>query len=179
MPQKNIPFILFLAGLILVLSVVSVDAGHKYIGNSKCKTCHKLEKYGNQHEVWEKSRHARAYETLGTAKAKESAKKHGIDDPRKSPECLKCHVTAYDVPVELKTAGYKMEEGVSCEECHGPGSDYKKIKIMRNREEAIKNGLVIGDKKTCLKCHVPEGNDFYVEFDFEKFMDKIKHPTSE
>ncbi len=151
-------------------------AAHKYVGEKKCKMCHKLEKYGNQQEVWENSLHSKAFETLGTAKAKEAAKKLGIDDPQKSEKCLRCHVAGYDAPAEEKAATYSMEEGVSCEACHGPGSDYKKMKVMKDKDAAIAAGLIMPKEKTCKKCHTPEGNEFYKEFNYEKFWAKIAHP---
>ncbi|MBD3234821.1 MAG: cytochrome C554 [candidate division Zixibacteria bacterium] len=172
--KRSIVFILFVLVLFTyVLALAEVD--HQYVGASKCKLCHKMEKYGDQWSVWESSLHAKAFETLATEKAKENAKKHGIDDPQKSEKCLKCHVTAYEAPSEAKADSYTMEDGVQCEECHGPGSDYKSMKVMKDREASLAAGLVIPDEQTCLQCHIPEGNDFFVEFDYETFWEKIKH----
>ncbi|MBD3170825.1 MAG: cytochrome C554 [candidate division Zixibacteria bacterium] len=176
---KKIFVSMLVIGIVCVLAMPVVNASPKYVGVSKCKMCHKMEKYGNSYGVWENSLHAKAFETLGTEKAKENGKKHGIDDPQKSEKCLKCHVTGYDAPADAKAESYSMEEGVTCEACHGPGSDYKSMKIMKDREAAIANGLIVGDKETCLNCHIPEGNDFYVEFDYEKFYEKIKHEIPE
>src|SRR5690349_6142931 len=66
-----------------------------YVGIKTCGICHKKEDSGNQIGNWEKSPHARAFQTLGTPAAKEIATKAGIDDPQKSGKCLKCHSTAY------------------------------------------------------------------------------------
>jgi hypothetical protein len=169
--------IVLLTILILVFMFSSTAfAEHEYVGASSCKICHRLAKYGDQYSIWENSAHARAYETLSTDKAKENGRKHGVDDPRKSIKCLKCHATAADAPPEAKEDSYKIEEGVTCEACHGPGSDYKSMSIMKDREKALANGLIIGDKETCLKCHIPEGNDFYIEFDYERAWSSIAHP---
>jgi hypothetical protein len=37
---------------------------HNYVGVSKCKTCHKTAKQGEQLGKWEASEHAKAYKTL-------------------------------------------------------------------------------------------------------------------
>ncbi len=172
--KHSISFIL----VVLVLSAFALaiaEVDHQYVGASKCKLCHKMEKYGDQWSAWMESKHSQAYETLATEKAMENGKKHGIDDPQKSEKCLKCHVTAYEAPVEAKAKTYSMDDGVQCEECHGPGSDYKSMKVMKDREAAMAAGLIIPDEQICLKCHIPEGNDFYVEFDYETFWEKIKH----
>ena len=151
-------------------------AAPKYVGVDKCKACHKLEKYGNQQEIWEKSKHAQAFAVLATEKAKESAKKLGVDDPQKSDKCLKCHVTGFGAAAEAKDVTFKMEEGVGCEACHGPGSDYKTMAIMKDQKAAIASGLIVPNEKTCKKCHTAEGNDFYKEFNYEKFFAQIAHP---
>ena len=49
---------------------------------------------GYQLSLWRMSPHAQAYAVLSTPKAAELAKKAGVDEPQKAPECLKCHVTA-------------------------------------------------------------------------------------
>ena len=56
---------------------------------------------------------------------------------RRIPRCLKCHAPLADKAPELKA------EGVTCEVCHGPGSDYKKLNIMKDKAAAAKNGLIL------------------------------------
>jgi len=147
-----------------------------YVGVKKCAKCHKSEKRGNQFAKWEASKHASAYKTLESDKAKETAKKKGIDDPTKSEKCLKCHVTAYGVDKKLLGDKFDPKAGVQCEACHGPGSDYDKMKTMKDRDKAIAKGLVIPDEKVCVKCHNEE-SPFYKKFDFKAFFEKIKHPV--
>ena len=77
--------------------------------------------------------------------------------PVESPECLRCHATGWDLSEEQRTQflkpAFKIEDGVQCETCHGPGEDYKTLKIMKDRSLALKAGLMIGDEKLCLTCH--------------------------
>ena len=71
-----------------------------------------------------------------------------------------------------------MLTGVQCEACHGPGSEYKSMSIMKDREKAMANGLLIPDEKTCFKCHnenVPEEFRSKEPFDFEKMKAKGIH----
>jgi len=72
---------------------------------------------------------------------------------------------------------FKIKDGVQCETCHGPGSEYKTLKIMKSRESAIANGLKVYEKieELCIKCHNPESPTFK-KVDFTAAWEKIKHP---
>jgi hypothetical protein len=65
---------------------------------------------------------------------------------------------------------FRKEEGVGCEACHGPGSEYMKSEIMEDREQFLKHGGIIPDEARCKECH---GDD---EFHFEERLEKIAHP---
>ena len=53
-----------------------------------------------------------------------------------TPQCLKCHVLGKDIdPAELEST-FNKEDGVQCETCHGPGSEYKKLTIMKDKQKA-------------------------------------------
>jgi len=147
----------------------------KYVGVKACKLCHSAKKRGNQYKVWSESAHARAYQDLAGEKALEKAQELGIEDPQKSGKCLRCHVTAYGVARKLVGVRFSMKDGVQCESCHGPGSAYKKLSVMKNPEMAVKNGLILPDEKKCLGCHNEE-NPFHKPFEFEEEFRKIAHP---
>jgi hypothetical protein len=153
----------------------------KLVGSQKCQICHKTEKQGNQYGIWADSKHAQAYATLATDAAKAIAKEKGIADPQKAAECLKCHTTeAYlDQGVALDEKGaYTVEEGIGCEACHGPGSEYKSMSIMKDKEKAIAAGLLLHDQKFCLTCHNQESPTFK-EFKYEERWATIAHPVPE
>ena len=150
----------------------------KYIGVKKCKTCHKSKKSGEQFAIWSQGPHANALKSLSSDKAKEYAKNNNIADPATDAKCLNCHATKATVDASLQEATLTLEEGVTCESCHGPGSAYKSMKIMKNREESIKNGLVLPTEEVCKTCHNPE-NPFHKEFNYETSAAKIAHPTPE
>ncbi len=165
--------ILLLCLSLLLGSVVSAQT-YKYIGADKCKMCHNKPNTGAQYSIWLKGPHAKALATLSNQKSLDYAKAHGIADPAKDPKCLKCHSTYESVAANLR-AGIKPTEGVSCESCHGPGSSYKSPSVMKNREQAMKMGLIMPDKQLCLECHNKD-NPFFKEFNFETYAAKIAHP---
>jgi len=166
--------------LIFILSsiVVAEEGDPQYVGSAKCKICHKAEKRGAQYTKWEEGKHSKAYEVLASEEAIAAGKAMGIDNPQTSDKCLKCHVTAFGVAAELKAESFDKAEGVGCEACHGPGSEYKSLKIMNDREAALAAGMVIPTEETCIGCHNEE-SPTYKEFKYEEFWKKIAHPIPE
>jgi len=153
-----------------------------YVGAATCKMCHNKEAAGQQYTKWMDTKHAKAFEVLASDEAKTEAAKRGIEDAQKSPDCLKCHVTAFPVLDALADLKLTLEEGVSCESCHGPGSGYKskKVKdgIMAGEVDPAGVGLTVNPaKEVCLGCHTKEGNAFYKEFNYDEMVKKIAHPV--
>ncbi|MFO7444853.1 MAG: cytochrome c family protein, partial [Ignavibacteriaceae bacterium] len=151
------------------------------VGADVCGACHKTEKQGKQLSIWQESKHAKAFETLKTAESDEIAKKLGHETPAAETEaCLKCHTSGSNGSAELKQAKFKIEDGVQCETCHGAGSEYKSLKIMKSREESIAHGLIVHDKLEdfCIGCHNSESPTFK-PIDFAAEWEKIKHPVPE
>ena len=150
-------------------------AEHKVVGAKKCKICHSTDKKaGTHYKKWEESLHAKAFQNLLTDKAKEAAKKHGIDDPSKDERCLACHT--------VKGAESK-EEGVSCEACHGAAEAYLKPHEKEGYDAAVKLGMAdLKNKKPeeiaamCMECHKADPlNDFHKEFNYEEYHAKTDH----
>lgn len=151
--------------MMLVCTVILICSGvaaqnAKYIGAAKCKMCHNKPEKGEQFNKWSAGPHANALKVLSEAE-------------RKDPKCIKCHSTAASVDASLIET-LTFEEGVSCESCHGPGSGYKTIPIMKDRAQSMAQGLILPDEKVCRKCHNPESPN-YKEFNFATFYAKIKH----
>ena len=128
------------------VAIAALSASPTYVGVEKCRICH-----NKQYKVWESSKHAKAFNALNP-------------DEQKQDKCLKCHTTGHE-------AKFK---GVQCEACHGPGSGYKTIPIMKDRAKAIAAGLVIPSEETCKKCHNANSPNFK-GFDFKSQWEKIKH----
>lgn len=155
-------------------------APNRYVGVKVCKNCHNTAENGDAFGHWEKSPHAKAFETLASAEAKEAGKKLGVDDPQKSEKCLKCHVTAYGVDAAEIKRGFKAEDGVQCETCHGPGENHFKTRFKESQSggtptpvtaEEIHAGR---DIKLCAKCHNEE-SPTYKPFCLKERMEKIEH----
>lgn len=158
---------------IVLLAVFLAAQDRSYAGSSACKLCHKAELQGRQYVIWQASLHAKSFANLSTDAAAAIAKDAGIADPAGSPHCLGCHAPLADKAPFLKA------EGVTCEVCHGPGSAYKKLNIMQDRDKAVKNGLVAypnasAIQSSCLGCHESAHGKV---FDFDKAWDAVKHPV--
>ena len=163
-----------------ILPLLAADA--QYIGAKKCMMCHKSEKRGDQWGKWSEGPHAKAFETLKNEQSQQIAKEMGIDDPTKADKCLKCHVTAHGVPAAQKADSFDPTEGVGCEVCHGPGSLYKSMKVMKalyaGEQDPKEVAFKKGSKETCLECHNEE-SPTYKPFDFEKRWAEIEHTIPE
>ncbi|HEY7752099.1 MAG TPA: cytochrome c family protein [Ignavibacteriaceae bacterium] len=163
--------------VISLFAFTSIYAQHSFIGAEACGMCHKTEKQGQQLSIWQATKHAQAYQTLKTEKADQIALEKGFKTKAvETPECLKCHVSGFNVDASLLDKKFKIEDGVQCETCHGAGSDYKSMKVMKSREESVANGMVVFENKEefCIGCHNAE-SPTYVDFNFAEMWEKIKH----
>jgi hypothetical protein len=164
---------------------------YSYVGTKKCKKCHI-----KQHKSWANTKMGQAFETLKPGQAGEAKEKYNLDvnkDYTKDETCLKCHTVGYG-----ETGGYatpdpedkkavrtaKKLEGVGCECCHGPGSEYVKIfdEIMKSKrkykvEELYTVGLRKIDESTCKTCHNEESPTINPgdPFDYEERKDEGAH----
>lgn len=158
------------------------DVKHIFVGAETCGKCHKTEKQGKQFDIWKTSAHSKAYEILKTVKADSIAKAKGLStNAILSEACLKCHVSGYNINASLKSEKFNMEDGVQCETCHGAGSDFKSMKIMKDENKAIANGLKLFKTEEervalCKECHNSESPTFETnKCDFKEMWVKIKH----
>ncbi len=74
-----------------------------------------------------------------------AAEKVGAD------KCKMCHKVQYDSWAASKHA--TATPAVDCEHCHGPGSEYKTMAIMKDKAAAVKAGLILPTKANCAECH--------------------------
>lgn len=164
----------------LLFGSTALMAQNKYIGTKMCSMCHKTEKQGKQLDIWQKSPHANAYTTLTTAKANEIAKAKGLTKPAaEAAECLTCHAPQHDAKNLEKS--FVLKDGVQCETCHGAGSAYKTIPIMKDRAKSIAAGMTefkdeAAIEAKCKTCH-NEKSPTFKGFKFEEYWGKIKHPV--
>ena len=187
--NKVVGMLTLIIAVIFITSMVTAGEGGgakpEYLGVAKCKMCHSSAKKGAPYKKWSASKHARAYNILAGEEAKAVAKKLGVEDPQKSGKCLKCHSTAYVWTESVVASKVKVEEGVGCGSCHGPGSKYKSMSVMKNHEKAVAAGLT-NPKKACVKCHNADNPTWNAEkytkadgtktgFDYDQASKKIAH----
>lgn len=172
--MKTSQIIIALAAMFILVGVSNAE--NKFVGAKACAMCHKSGKGGTSFVVWEKSRHAQAYQTLLGDEAKKIAKKKGLKvAPNEAPECLKCHVTGGGSAKNVE-ASFKKEEGVTCEACHGAGSAFKMVHSKGDLAKSKAAGLNPGEKteKFCTTCHNAESPTFK-GFKLDAMWAKIEH----
>ncbi len=186
--MKKYSFILILVVFSFTGTIWSWQANEQqeygFTGTKACKKCHI-----KQFRSWAKTNMANAYDILKPGERGEAKKRAGLDpekDYSQDPECLPCHTTGYS-----RAGGFVSLEktpqlvGVSCEMCHGAGSEYTKKQYMhlKNKKyklaEVIKVGLispVTGETCTSL-CHNKKSPFFKKDepFDFEKRKNEGTH----
>lgn len=122
--------VVVMSGMVWTTIALAQAQKAQYVGTENCQMCH-----SDNFNSWSKKGHPRAYDLLVSAKQE------------KNEKCLPCHVTGYGVGGFVdaeKTPGLK---GVTCEACHGPGSEHNgdKAKIVR-----------VAPATVCTKCHLEE-----------------------
>jgi len=101
----------------------------KYNGPGGCaaSSCHGSVKPRNVTKIWQnefsiwaaQDKHARAYGVLSNPVSLRMEKILKLEQPpNKSEKCLVCH--ALYVPPDLRATTFQLDDGVSCENCHGP-----------------------------------------------------------
>jgi 2',3'-cyclic-nucleotide 2'-phosphodiesterase (5'-nucleotidase family) len=122
-----------------------------FIGVEECTGCH-----AEAREVWDKTAHAKAYDTL-----EKGHKEFNLD-------CVGCHVTGYLKPGGSTVTHNDKLRDVQCEDCHGPGSLHAK-----DPEKADLITLKPDPQSCVTRCHHPP----HVEgFDAVSKMDLVLGP---
>ena len=66
-------------------------------------------------------------------------------------KCKMCHKVQFDSWTAHKHA--KATPVLDCEGCHGAGSDYKAMSVMKDKAAAKTAGLIMPTKADCANCH--------------------------
>ncbi len=64
-------------------------------------------------------------------------------------KCKLCHKVEFTSWEKTKHAAAKVE----CEDCHGAGSNYKTMAIMKDKAKAKAAGLITPTENDCKTCH--------------------------
>jgi len=155
-----------------VSSAVQESTSSQYTGPGSCAStsCHGSVKprdetrvLQNEYSIWVvRDKHSKAYSILAGPVGVRMARILGLGDPQRAPRCLACH--ALDVPAAERARTFDLNEGVSCESCHGPSSQWlgrhttKEWQSLSGAEKA-RSGMydtddVVRRSEKCLTCHL-------------------------
>ncbi len=141
----------------------------KYTGPGSCASpsCHGGVAPRSDNSVWQneystwvvKDKHSQAHAMLSNPVAMRMAKILGIADASAAPKCLACH--ALDVPPADRARTFDLADGVSCESCHGPASNWLGPHATKGwtHQQSIDAGMydqrdLIHRSEKCLGCHL-------------------------
>jgi hypothetical protein len=162
-----VPFGLLVVGL-LPCSVFAVNEprlrAHDFTGEQSCQTsgCHGGGVGKNQTIIWEKKdAHAKAAAILSVARSKNIGTAMGIPEPSRDARCTVCHSPLESVPAERIAEGVNVEQGVSCEACHGPAEPWLRFHTRKDitRDQRLASGMremkdFYNRANTCVACHL-------------------------
>src|SRR6266849_5222875 len=144
------------------------DAG-KYTGPGSCSStsCHGSVRpradnriFQNEYSIWVvKDKHAKAYEALTGQVGERIGRTLGVGKSEQAAKCLACH--ALDVPANSRAKTFELNEGVTCESCHGPASAWLGPHTTRGwtHEQSVAAGMydtrnLVRRTEKCLSCHL-------------------------
>lgn len=172
--QNSVLKIISISAFLFSFSASGDESKYSYVGTGSCSSsnCHgsvnprkATNVLQNEYYTWSKyDRHAKAYAILLEADAKKIAHNLGTSSPEKDPLCLRCHAT-YVADEKMKGEKYRIEDGVTCESCHGAGSGWLSSHAISGatHKKNVENGLKDLDSLsaragTCLECHYGSDN---------------------
>lgn len=165
--------------ILLALASVSVaqPASHSYVGAGGCSSsnCHGATSplpetqsriLGNEFATWSISdKHSRAYMVLSEPRSKRMAEILKVGDVTRDKRCTVCHVAG--------SPEKSRSDGVACEACHGPASDWlgthlqlksnSPADLARTHSDSVQKGMIDTKKldvraRMCLACHLGAGD---------------------
>lgn len=136
----------------------------KFYGAETCATsgCHgAADPKRFQFQYWQSADpHSKAFSTLTTARSARMAEDLKLGDATKNVTCTACHAPFYGLPEIRLTAGVKVQEGVSCESCHGAGGDWLRSHPRKDysHSDRVTAGMrdlqnIYTRANSCVACH--------------------------
>ena len=144
-------------------------AAGKYNGPGGCaaSSCHGSVQpktattiFQNEYTIWiAQDKHARAFSVLRNNVSDRIGKILNIGPPAQARKCLVCH--SLYVPPEQQAQTFELNDGVSCENCHGPASGWLGSHTTKNwpHEKSVQLGMydtrnLENRSVRCLTCHL-------------------------
>jgi hypothetical protein len=158
-----------LAAVVLAVSASAQQVG-QYSGPGSCaaSNCHgsvtprtATPIRQNEYSIWAaQDKHAHAYAVLSNPVSLRMGKILKLPaSPNQADKCRACHTL--NVAADLRAQTFQGEEGVSCENCHGPAVGWLGPHTTRgwSREQSIKLGQyetrdLLARSEKCMSCHV-------------------------
>lgn len=120
----------------------------------------------NEYVTWSRvDKHARAYKVLFNEQSMRIARNLGLGKASEAKICLDCH--AHNVSKEERGERFKLDDGVSCEACHGPSERWLPKHVEDGAKHAgnLEAGLFPTDDpseraRLCLSCHFGNADRF-------------------
>lgn len=104
--------------------------------------------------------HRKSWETLASNRADLMAKAIGSDTALGSWRCTECHMPMANVPAEKIAGHIEPKDGVSCETCHGPASEWIRTHTRADLTHSQRVSIGMKDLEslyvranTCVACH--------------------------
>lgn len=116
--------------------------------------------YQNEYSIWiAQDKHARAFGVLRNPTSVRIGKILNIGPPDQAPKCLVCH--SLYVPADQRAQTFELDDGVSCENCHGPASGWLGPHTTKDwpHEKSVELGMydtrnLQKRAEKCLTCHL-------------------------
>ena len=141
----------------------------KYTGPGSCSSpsCHggvqpraDASVQQNEYSTWVvRDKHAQAYAVLSNQFAQRMAGILELPAANTAPKCLACH--SLDVPSDQRARTFDATDGVSCESCHGPASNWLGPHTTKGwtHEKSVEVGMyntrgLVQQSEKCLTCHL-------------------------
>lgn len=122
-----------------------------FAGTESCAKCHQAE-----HQIWQKSRHSRAFAAL--------EEKQRVFDAA----CVGCHSVGFQQKGFVNIKATPQFANVGCESCHGPGAEHAKLPKAGGYPTPPAPA-------SCVSCH---DRDNSPDFVFQKYWPLVAHANS-
>jgi hypothetical protein len=128
---------------------LEIPDNFRIAGTASCRDCHLADC-----ETWDRSGHARAWESLKQTGAQVDA------------YCQQCHTTGFGLPGGFESArSTTLHVGVGCESCHGPSHGH----VQDARTRTTYSGHA---RHQCTSCHDRENSP---QFEFAGYWEEVRH----
>ena len=115
---------------------------------------------GDEYTIWlSEDKHSEAFKVLSGTLSKRITRNLGLPDALSAALCLDCH--ALNPPPEVRGRTFEIEEGVSCESCHGPAAGWLGPHTTKGwtHQQSLERGMydtkdLIKRTERCLSCHL-------------------------